>query len=243
MRSLVAIIFLAIPLVVQAQDTPPAPPKGQTPSPQFEEKVEVVGITPIHGLGLDKHKVAANVQVLIGETISSSTLDVATALANQAASVHVNDAQAGSFQPDVQFRGFTGSPLLGASEGLAVYQDGVRINEAIRRHDQLGHVADVRHRKHEPDARLESAVRAECAWRCVVHSYQERLRVSRPSCECDNRLVRPGTRFRRGAEATASRSPITWRVHSLMKPAGAIFHRQRRAGCSPIWRGAGPLPG
>ena len=31
----------------------------------------------------------------------------------------------------MQFRGFAGSPLLGASEGLAVYQDGVRINEAF----------------------------------------------------------------------------------------------------------------
>ena len=29
------------------------------------------------------------------------------------------------------FRGFTGSPLLGSSEGLAVYQDGVRMNEAF----------------------------------------------------------------------------------------------------------------
>jgi outer membrane receptor protein involved in Fe transport len=130
-RILVAIVLFAIPLMVHAQDAPPPQPKDQTPPPQFNEKVEVVGITPIHGLGLDKHKVAANVQVLSVDQLPSSTLDVATALANQAASVHINEAQAGSFQPDVQFRGFAGSPLLGASEGLAVYQDGVRINEAF----------------------------------------------------------------------------------------------------------------
>jgi outer membrane receptor protein involved in Fe transport len=52
-------------------------------------------------------------------------------LNTRAAGVQVSEAQAGTFQPDVLFRGFVGSPLLGASEGLAVYQDGVRINEAF----------------------------------------------------------------------------------------------------------------
>ena len=130
MSILVAIFVLAMPLLARAQNAAPVQPKPQPP-PQFDETIEVVGVTPIHGIGLDKHKVAANVQVLIADEITPSTLDVATALASQAASVHINDAQAGTFQPDVLFRGFTGSPLLGASEGLAVYQDGVRINEAF----------------------------------------------------------------------------------------------------------------
>ncbi len=42
-----------------------------------------------------------------------------------------NEAQSNPFQPDFQFRGFTASPLLGTPQGLAVYQDGVRINEAF----------------------------------------------------------------------------------------------------------------
>ena len=36
-----------------------------------------------------------------------------------------------SFQPDVSFRGFTASALLGTPQGLSVFQDGVRINEAF----------------------------------------------------------------------------------------------------------------
>ena len=44
-------------------------------------------------------------------------------------SVFVNEAQSNPLQPDVQYRGFVGSPLLGLPQGLAVYQDGVRINE------------------------------------------------------------------------------------------------------------------
>jgi len=36
-----------------------------------------------------------------------------------------------SFQPDIQFRGFVASPIPGTPQGLAVYQNGVRVNEAF----------------------------------------------------------------------------------------------------------------
>jgi iron complex outermembrane receptor protein len=104
------------------------PNAGQQP-PRVEERIEVVGVTPIHGIGLEKSKVHANVQVFTVEALRSPGLDVATLLAQQGAGVQVSEAQGGAFQPDVLFRGFAGSPLLGASEGLAVYQDGVRIND------------------------------------------------------------------------------------------------------------------
>ncbi|HMB74494.1 MAG TPA: TonB-dependent receptor, partial [Gammaproteobacteria bacterium] len=45
------------------------------------------------------------------------------------AGVFVNEAQNNPLQPDLQYRGFVGSPLLGLPQGIAVYQDGVRINE------------------------------------------------------------------------------------------------------------------
>ena len=113
-----------------AQDKPQeAPP--DTP-PRFEETVEIVAVTPIHGLGVPKSKVPANVQSFtVGQFGDAGRPDLSRLLLDRAASVHVNDSQAGTFQPDVSFRGFTGSPLLGSSEGLAVYQDGVRVNEAF----------------------------------------------------------------------------------------------------------------
>ena len=37
--------------------------------------------------------------------------------------------QANPFQPDVNFRGYTASPLLGTPEGVSVYLDGVRQNQ------------------------------------------------------------------------------------------------------------------
>src|SRR5919106_514381 len=117
---------LAIVLLISAQGTaaaqPPPTAVAQQP-PRVDERVEVVGVTPIHGIGLEKSKVPANVQVLTAEDLRSSPgRDVATLLTQQAAGIQVSETQGGTFQPDVVFRGFMGSPLLGASEGLAVYQ-------------------------------------------------------------------------------------------------------------------------
>ena len=43
----------------------------------------------------------------------------------------VNDLQGNGFQTDVQYRGFSASPVDGVAQGLAVYQNGVRINESF----------------------------------------------------------------------------------------------------------------
>jgi outer membrane receptor protein involved in Fe transport len=112
----------------------PQVPDPQVPlqPPPIEERVEVVGVTPIHGIGLPAAKVPANVQVFTAaDAAAGMTLDVPALLADRAAGVQTSEAQAGTFQPDLLFRGFAGSPLLGASEGLAVYQDGVRLNDAF----------------------------------------------------------------------------------------------------------------
>lgn len=107
-------------------DPPPAQPAG----PAIAEHVEVIALTPIHGLGVAEHKVAANVQVFTAADLESpNTGGLPAMLAARAASVQLSEVQSGTFQPDVLFRGFAASPLLGASEGIAVYQDGVRLNE------------------------------------------------------------------------------------------------------------------
>ena len=53
------------------------------------------------------------------------------ALADGLASVNINDNLDDEFQPDILYRGFAASPVLGTPQGLAVYQSGVRINEAF----------------------------------------------------------------------------------------------------------------
>ena len=43
--------------------------------------------------------------------------------------VTVNEIQGNPFQADVNYRGYTASPLLGTPQGLSVYMDGVRLNQ------------------------------------------------------------------------------------------------------------------
>jgi iron complex outermembrane recepter protein len=53
------------------------------------------------------------------------------AMLAQIGAINVQDDLDDPEQPSVFYRGFEASPVLGASEGLAVYQGGVRINEAF----------------------------------------------------------------------------------------------------------------
>ena len=126
MRPLLFALLCAVPAAAAAQTTPQAP--LATP-PGVKETVDVVAVTPLHGSGLPRLAVPSNVQVVSDRVLSNGSTDLAALLASGIASLHVSEAQGGMFQPDLLFRGFTGSPLLGASEGLAVYQDGVRSNE------------------------------------------------------------------------------------------------------------------
>src|SRR6185436_2023201 len=43
--------------------------------------------------------------------------------------VHVNEMQGNPYQMDVNYRGYTASPLLGTPQGLSIYLDGVRLNQ------------------------------------------------------------------------------------------------------------------
>ncbi|TWI62617.1 outer membrane receptor protein involved in Fe transport [Pseudoduganella lurida] len=92
--------------------------------------VEVVGTTPLPGLGLPPGQIPANVQTLDGVAVTATTgASLPDALNRRVGSVFVNEVQGNPFQPDLNFRGFTASPLLGTPQGLSVYVDGVRFNQ------------------------------------------------------------------------------------------------------------------
>lgn len=93
-------------------------------------KVEVVSTTPLAGVGLPIEQIPSNVQVVNGEELlEQRSLNIADYMNNNLLGVSVNETQNNPFQPDILFRGFTASPLLGTPQGLSVFQDGVRINE------------------------------------------------------------------------------------------------------------------
>jgi len=93
-------------------------------------EIEVIGTTPLHGVGLPADQIASNIQSATAADIENSqSLDITDFMNKTLGSVSINSAQNNPFQPDLQFRGFTASPLVGVAQGLSVYQDGVRVNE------------------------------------------------------------------------------------------------------------------
>jgi outer membrane receptor protein involved in Fe transport len=92
--------------------------------------VVVITATPLDGADVDPRKLAAPVQVATARDVEQShALDLSAFMNRRLGSVHVNDIQNNPLQPDVNYRGYTASPLLGTPQGLSVYMDGVRLNQ------------------------------------------------------------------------------------------------------------------
>jgi iron complex outermembrane recepter protein len=116
------------PAIAVAQTSPQAP----TPPVETLPTVEVIGTTPLPGTGIDRDKVPAHVQSLTGADLArEGSPSLLNSLIDQASGVNANDTLGDPFQPDMFYRGFTASPVLGTPQGLAVYQNGVRVNEAF----------------------------------------------------------------------------------------------------------------
>src|SRR5262249_31641427 len=123
-------LSLAISIATSAAAVAQNVPDGS--NAQRLPEVEVVGVTPEQGAGLPQNLVPYNVQTATSEDFErSQVLDATEYLNSRATGVTINSAQNNPLQPDVNFRGFTATPLLGGSEGISVYVDGVRVNEVF----------------------------------------------------------------------------------------------------------------
>lgn len=105
-----------------------------TPAKELEidniQSIEIIANTPSVGKQIDRLKLTSNVQSATGEQMENTgALNLADFLQNNFTSVHLNDNQGNPFQMDLNFRGYSASPLLGTPQGLSVYVDGVRMNQ------------------------------------------------------------------------------------------------------------------
>ncbi len=82
------------------------------------------------GLTLGKVPGAVS-RVTSDQIIEDRTLQVQDTLQKQVPGIILTDTAGGGLRPDIQFRGFDASPIGGRSQAIAVYQNGVRINEAF----------------------------------------------------------------------------------------------------------------
>ncbi|MDA1370741.1 MAG: TonB-dependent receptor plug domain-containing protein [Proteobacteria bacterium] len=114
--KLVSLLALALSTEVLAQDL---------------EEIVVIGIVPA-GASQDRRKIPYPIQTASAADLENiAAVGIADFLKQSFSSISLNDAQNNPLQPDLQYRGFSVSPLLGLAQGIAVYQNGVRINEPL----------------------------------------------------------------------------------------------------------------
>jgi iron complex outermembrane receptor protein len=101
--------------------------------PEPLNQVVVIGTAPLPGSGIDIAKVPSNVQTVSAAALErdGGTGTLVESAARRLSSVTQNQEQGSAFQPDFVFRGFEASPIAGIAQGIAVYQNGTRINEAF----------------------------------------------------------------------------------------------------------------
>ena len=96
------------------------------------EQVVVYGALSNGDIGIDPSKLAGSLQSLSADQITAgSGATVLNALGSRAAGVTLSDSQGNGMFEDVRLHGFEASPLQGTAQGIAVYQNGMRLNEAF----------------------------------------------------------------------------------------------------------------
>ncbi len=94
--------------------------------------VNVIRTSPLPGILIDQADFPNTSQSISESSIKNKLSKSMVELMNENLSgVTIKDIQNGSFQKNLDYRGFTASPLLGEMQGIAVYMDGVRINESF----------------------------------------------------------------------------------------------------------------
>ena len=92
--------------------------------------INIVSNTPVGNTGLELKKIPGNVQAVEDEEIHRhEAFSLSDFMNRRLESVNLNDVQNNPYQPNITYRGFEASPLLGTPIGISVFQDGVRINE------------------------------------------------------------------------------------------------------------------
>jgi len=127
-RCLIGVLLAWLASTGAARAQSAAVPEGDAPP----NETVVTAPAPLHGSRLPRDHVPMNVQTVTAEELrASQSLDLTEYLNDHAGSVTLNGVQGNPLQPDLQYRGFLASPLVGAPQGLSVFLNGMRLNEAF----------------------------------------------------------------------------------------------------------------
>ncbi len=118
MKSALLLSCAVLPGIASAQEALPT--------------IEVVGVSPVPGGEIDINKVPSNVQTMgASDLVPEKSTSLLDGMVQFLPFVSLSDQSGNQFQRNLDYRGFSASPVPGTPQGIAVYQNGNRINEAF----------------------------------------------------------------------------------------------------------------
>jgi iron complex outermembrane receptor protein len=94
--------------------------------------IDVISTSPLSGIGIDRDKVPGTVQTLTSGDFQRTGSPVVTdTLFQRIPGVTLSDPNGNNAEQALGYRGFSASPLQGTPQGIAVYMNGIRFNEAF----------------------------------------------------------------------------------------------------------------
>jgi outer membrane receptor protein involved in Fe transport len=107
--------------------------RAQPPAVNLPQ-IDIIAPSPLLGSGVDRDTVPAQTNVLRRDDLTrggTTSADPVRALNEQVGGVNLDSASGNPFQPTLIYHGFDASALQGTPQGLAVYVNGVRFNQAF----------------------------------------------------------------------------------------------------------------
>ena len=94
--------------------------------------VDIISVSPVQGSGIRLDRVPSNIQTISeSELNDKKNLSITDTLNKKAAGISISNLNSSPMQNDINFRGYVAGPLLGTAQALAIYQNGMRVNESF----------------------------------------------------------------------------------------------------------------
>ena len=94
--------------------------------------VNIISVSPVQGAGIDLKRVPSNVQTFSESVLSEKkNFSIVETLNREATGISISNLNSSPMQNDINFRGYVAGPLLGSAQAMAIYQNGMRVNESF----------------------------------------------------------------------------------------------------------------
>lgn len=96
------------------------------------DEIVVVANTPVQGSGIDRDKIPSMTSTVTAEDFQRSySQNITDTLFQRVPGISLSDPNGNGVQQEIRYRGFAASPLQGTPQGIAVYMNGIRLNESF----------------------------------------------------------------------------------------------------------------